>query len=150
MSQLSSSLPPVPLDQHLVLIDRYIRSTSIFLNSFSITCEERLKAVSAKIKRLETEILILESKFDQSKFEEIPKDPVVVQNGSENKSQVAEDEVSEEHDVAESSKQNILVEDQRLQKYQAMIRVGIPKEAVLLKMKSDGIALSGADIAHFS
>jgi hypothetical protein len=60
---MSSRLPPVPLKRTLVLVSDFISSTTRFLNHFSALCEERLLKVSRDVERVETGLVLLESRL---------------------------------------------------------------------------------------
>jgi hypothetical protein len=174
-SQSPAPLPPVPLDQILVLINRYIKSTGIFLNDFALLCDTRLNSVSQKINKLSMEVMLLETKFhhhqEESKHIEneisqtsssaetltVTVEPPVLPPAPQKQSKSTNTDsrlqpapsVQLQQSPTESRLQSAqpqqstpmtaATKDPRLQKYLSMLKVGIPKDAVILKMQMDGV-----------
>ncbi|KAH9261669.1 hypothetical protein BASA81_000325 [Batrachochytrium salamandrivorans] len=105
----SGAFPPVPLALMLVLVNEFASSTTEFLNQFVADCDVRISSISRRIDRLEMEVLVLEEKFE------------------------CEEDLPEAAASVSSEK-----EDTVLTKYLDMLRVGIPRPAVLLKMQANG------------
>ena len=59
----ATKIPPVSVKASLILVNDFISSTTRFLNHFSSLCEERLRAVSRDITRVETGLVLLESRL---------------------------------------------------------------------------------------
>lgn len=58
-----SQSPPIPLKKTLVLVNAFITDTTRFLNHFAILAEEKLHKVSRDISRVETALVLLESRL---------------------------------------------------------------------------------------
>ena len=171
----SETIPPVPLDQTLVLINRFLFSTTAFLNDFALDCESRLSRISKKLEGLELQTQLLESKFslqeilvveptqsssltsfqlteeeelEEEEDEEEEEDRKLPENDATNHNSPQTQHIPSQNNIATtttplSSPKNIPPQgnniDPRLLKYRSMVRVGIPREAVELKMKNDGV-----------
>lgn len=127
----AASLPPVPLDLTLVLINRFVSSTGAFLNRFAQQCEQRLEVVSRRLQTLELTIDLLESK--------LPKEASCISEENDPARSTHDELVQtrtqkEEEDVEQDNKSS---SDSRLAKYKAMLRVGIPRQAVVIKMQAE-------------
>jgi hypothetical protein len=59
----TSRSPPIPIKRTLVVVNEFITSTTRFLNHLYTLSEEKLQEVSAKIKRVETSLIIIESRL---------------------------------------------------------------------------------------
>lgn len=59
-----SRIKPVTLQKTLLLINNFVVNTSIFLNSFSESCEKKISAVSSKVTELEILLAVLEAKLN--------------------------------------------------------------------------------------
>lgn len=64
MSVDPSRIKPVTLQKTLLLINNFVVNTSIFLNSFSESCEKKISAVSSKVTELEILLAVLEAKLN--------------------------------------------------------------------------------------
>lgn len=155
---MGTPLPPVPLDQMLVLVNRFVSTTVTHLNEFALDCEQRLGAVSKRLKRLKAELDALEEKMEdlESPEEEsyLPivtreppvgdvRKPVPMQNETVVAvvREVVVDVIRQEQvEIVREERAQEAGTDLRVAKYKAMLKVGIPKEAVLHKMKTDGVS----------
>lgn len=69
--------PPVPLKKTLVLVNNFIIDTTRFLNHFSALAEEKLYKVSHDISRIETSLVMLESRLRQiDGLDDLQADPI--------------------------------------------------------------------------
>lgn len=59
----SSELPGVPDQRILVLVDTFITNTMAVLNNFAMDCEQKLMALQAKLRTVETKVLFIESQL---------------------------------------------------------------------------------------
>lgn len=119
-----NSFPPVPLDLVLVLVNEYVESTAKFLNQFVCQCEEKISNLACRIDRLELEVCVLEGKFQGEEEETIVEQE--------------EEEVSLNTTPPPTNNNNYQDDDAIAQRYLSMVRVGIPKPAILLKMQASG------------
>lgn len=60
-----SRSPPIPIKKTLVIVNDFIISTTKFLNHFSTLAEEKLLKVSHDIERIETSLILLESRLSR-------------------------------------------------------------------------------------
>lgn len=135
----SGAFPPVPLALVLVLVNEFAASTTEFLNRFVADCDVRISSISRRMDRLEMEVLVLEEKFEG---EDGLAEPAGVAVVSVSVSQTAPPTApTAAPTTAPTSPPNEREEkegDAVLDKYLGMLRVGVPKPAVLLKMRANG------------
>ena len=169
----ASALPPVPLDQVLVIINRYLKSSATFLQDFSAQCDAKLSDIAEKTDKLDLELKLLESKLDwvdikrengtggksnksqatelkgktettiakltrleiDSKLEGVLPKPPIIDHESEEPPSTSKVPKVEDKEAVRSNTGS----DPRLTKYQSMLKVGIPKDAVIIKMQIDGL-----------
>ena len=55
--------PPAPLKKTLLLVNQFVIDTTRFLNHFSTLVEEKLQKVSHDVARIETSLVLLESRL---------------------------------------------------------------------------------------
>jgi hypothetical protein len=156
-STKAAALPPVPLDQVLVLVNRYLKSTALFLDNFAAQCDAKLRAVSERTADLEVELRLLEAKFGGV---ESPTD-TGSSTGASTSVRAKSDSINEtvrpgRPEPAPSETPMTMEEDSqlkpamqasprgedldpRLAKYRAMLKVGIPRAAITNKMQLDGV-----------
>merc|ERR1712062_640498 len=56
-------LAPVPVKKTLLIVNTFVVNTAAFLNKFVSTCEAKLHKINTDIQRMETTMLLLESKL---------------------------------------------------------------------------------------
>lgn len=133
----------------LAFLNHFITSTVCFLNKFSRSCEQRLEKFDAKIQKLEASLSILEAKLNSiSGLENVTVEQQVDMNAERN----AKDETRLQ-DMKEVNEQQMEVDhpqtipkeevvsaanDPLYAKFFRMIQVGVPVEAVRLKMQAEG------------
>jgi len=159
-------IPPVPLDQMLVLVNRFITSTSAFLNEFAAQAEDKLAELRSRTDALESNVTLLEGyllEHDDGLGSTTPatttKQPTTVASvqGSTAVHSMAssppppgaaapllrsggEEQHQQQHQPASPSPSpEPLQAAVGVAKYVAMVRVGIPREAVMQRMTRDGI-----------
>lgn len=149
-----ATAPPVPLDVVLILINRFTKSNAEFLNDFSKECERRLDVISRRIERLTLEVNTLESKHgalnqeeEEEEEQESPIPPVQPAQTPMLPSSRHQEQVPNEESVQPNPSQapappapetTVGNADPKVNLYKSMIKVGIAKDAVALKMKSNG------------
>eukprot|EP01084_Bolivina_argentea_P313703 543275_1 len=57
------TLQPVPVKKTLLIVNTFVVNTAAFLNKFVSTCESKLHKIHTDIQRMETTMLLLESKL---------------------------------------------------------------------------------------
>jgi len=153
-----SQMPPVPLDQVLVLLNRFVKSTGLFLNDFATECDARLASVSKRVDKLTLEVALLEAKFHSLHDEdearnisngtseiEAKKDETQMSGGVPTEStptalsHTAPNEDYTNQFASTPAETSMPAVDPRLNKYMGMLRVGIPRDAVVIKMQIDGL-----------
>lgn len=59
-----SSIQPIPTKKTLMLVNNFIVNTVDFINKFSALCERKLAKISLHTQKLETQLLLLETKLE--------------------------------------------------------------------------------------
>ncbi|GAB1867853.1 Coiled-coil domain-containing protein 53 [Camponotus japonicus] len=151
-----TKVPPINQKRTVSFINHFITHTVTFLNKFALCCEERLFEFENKLQKLEASLEILESRLssipgleqehckesnnidknDTSKLEEVE-----VRN-------VDEPDNSEVDSKDEETKVQSAAKDPRYEKYLKMLRVGVQKQAIKLKMEQEGLDTSILDNPH--
>jgi hypothetical protein len=123
-AQPPPNLPPVPLDQMLVIINRYLKTSVETLDLFASSCQDRLDAVSDELGDLETLLALVEHKLPPAVT------PLVVvaapHQPAPNPTTTTKTPTTNHNHAAAA-------------KYISMLRVGVPREAVLAKMQRDKV-----------
>ncbi|CAD6234438.1 GSCOCG00001925001-RA-CDS [Cotesia congregata] len=164
-----TKVPPIHQKRTISFINHFIVTTVSFLNKFALTCEEKLYDFENKLQKLEAAVVILESRLasvpgldikspnkdcDKKENETADKIPVEAAPTTPeakypDKDPVGQDEADTKQDV-ESTKvevQNQEVSDNLepismhpiYRKYFKMVNFGVPKPAVKIKMKQEGL-----------
>ncbi|XP_071562908.1 WASH complex subunit 3 isoform X1 [Temnothorax nylanderi] len=148
-----AKVPPINQKRTVSFINHFITHTVTFLNKFALSCEERLFDFENKLQKLEASLEILESRLssipgleqdhhkessnvnenETSKLEEVEVNEVDEPDNSEAKPK------DEEKEVQSAAK------DPRYERYFKMLHVGVPKQAVKLKMEQEGLDSSILD-----
>ena len=114
-----------------------------FLSNFSQTCDIKLLTLANKLQNLETSLVLLENKL-----ESIPQLTVVHSETKTIPKTVEETQKEELNDGAtlkkvekqtEEIKEEIVLVDPRIKVFEKMLNVGVPEQAVRLKMQSQGL-----------
>ena len=114
-----------------------------FLSNFSQTCDIKLLTLANKLQNLETSLVLLENKL-----ESIPQLTVVHSETKTIPQTVKETQKEELNDGAtlkkvekqtEEIKEEIVLVDPRIKVFEKMLNVGVPEQAVRLKMQSQGL-----------
>lgn len=144
--------PPINQKRLVTFINHFLINTVDFLNKFSKHCTYKLFTLDQKINRIEAELCLLESKLNSipevadskdvnvqlPKPEEI-ETPKPTENIEENgqPSEVKE-KVETPVDEVDPPKEPE-PENPELLKYRKMIQVGVPLQAVKIKMQIEGL-----------
>lgn len=59
-----SSIQPIPTKKTLMLVNNFIVNTVDFINKFSALCERKLAKISIHTQKLETQLILLETKLE--------------------------------------------------------------------------------------
>jgi len=151
------SLQPVPVKKTLLIVNTFVVNTAAFLNKFVTTCESKLHKIHTDIQRMETTMLLLESKLssiDWLRQAEQGQAPVIPQadswetttnttntkdatngNGEEQKGDNADPAPPPE---PEKPAEDPLLSDPEMAQWFKMLKFGVPESAVRLKMGLGG------------
>merc|ERR1712228_1034054 len=153
-------LAPVPVKKTLLIVNTFVVNTAAFLNKFVSTCEAKLHQINTDIQRMETTMLLLESKLssidwlrqaEQGKAPIIPvadswettefKDNENEQNDNEKNGDSKDEKVNEVLPPPEPEKpaEDPLLSDPEMKPWFKMLKFGVPAPAVRGKMSRGGI-----------
>jgi len=157
-------LAPVPVKKTLLIVNTFVVNTAAFLNKFVSTCEAKLHKINTDIQRMETTMLLLESKLssiDWLRQAEQGQAPVLPAADDWDKVEFQDDE-NKENDPAQGGPPNApppgdvapppepekpaedpLLSDPNMKQWFKMLKFGVPESAVRLKM---GLSGHGDDI----
>ena len=134
------------MEHAVVAINNFIIDTSNFLNVFSSLCEEKLFNVSCKLSELEILLNALQVKCDSipntitaTAREEYSETIELKEKVLPVEDMIVTGEKSEEITKSNSPDPIETEESLKLGYYTRLIRLGVPKEVVFLKMRDDGI-----------
>ena len=130
-------VPPAPLDQTMVLVDAFVRSSASFLDALARECDARLADAARRVADLRAAVDALEAQVPADVLREVRAEidelegrvGVGVGVGAE----TAETGTDSEPRAAEDADVDALAET-----YRRMLRVGVSRDAVASKMRSDG------------
>ncbi|XP_018328726.1 WASH complex subunit 3 [Agrilus planipennis] len=147
---------PIHQKRIIAFINHFVTTTVCFLNSFTGSCESKLMNVEHKMQRLESSLLILESHLS-SMSSLRPKEvttvislesstplelPEVTDCCDENK-----ENIEENVDYISTASSGNVTEDPKLAHFMKMLHVGVPLQAVRIKMQLEGVDPSLLDKA---
>merc|ERR1712013_95889 len=154
-------LAPVPVKKTLLIVNTFVVNTAAFLNKFVSTCEAKLHRIHSDIDRMETTMLLLESKLasiDWLRQAEQGKAPVIpaADDWESTKFEEADEEKKEAADAEapanaedgasaaapppepEKPAEDPLLSDPEMKQWFKMLKFGVPDTAVRLKMGLGG------------
>ncbi|KAL7640885.1 UNVERIFIED_CONTAM: hypothetical protein RMT77_008022 [Armadillidium vulgare] len=148
----------------LAFINHWVYHTVLFLNQFSVICQQKLSTLDSKLRRANDLLSTLESKLSSIPgLENVTEEPSLVSNTQENPTKpppdpnlleankeksgskerlnaITEDEVVDKSEEAKNNIQSIPISSHPdFAPYFKMVNFGVPKEAVKLKMSSVGL-----------
>ena len=136
-----SSIEGIQRKRVLKFVNHFIVQMTNFLSNFSQTCDIKLLTLANKLQNLETSLVLLENKL-----ESIPQltmnseTKIIPQTETETQKEELNDSTLEkvEKETEEIIEEKILV-DPRIKVFEKMLNVGVPEQAVRLKMQSQGL-----------
>ena len=136
-----SSIEGIQRKRVLKFVNHFIVQMTNFLSNFSQTCDIKLLTLANKLQNLETSLVLLENKL-----ESIPQltmnseTKIIPQTETETQKEELNDSTLEkvEKQTEEIIEEKILV-DPRIKVFEKMLNVGVPEQAVRLKMQSQGL-----------
>ncbi|XP_064617599.1 WASH complex subunit 3-like [Liolophura sinensis] len=137
----------------IAFLNHFISHTARFLNHFSGVCEEKLSDLSVRIQRLEFTMSILETKLSSIPGLETVTAPTSSTPSSESsvsattttagdsaQNPAAAAQPSETPQPVEEKKpEKTVAQDPRYAKFFKMLQVGVPAQAIKLKMIAEGL-----------
>ncbi|CAL7934583.1 unnamed protein product [Xylocopa violacea] len=141
-----TKVPPINQKRTISFINHFIVHTVTFLNKFALSCEERLMEFEYKLQRIEASLEILESWLASVPgLDQDQNTKCAIENTDENKQKENDTSKDEPETVKQEEPKVVQTEEQsaktdpRYEKYLKMVHFGVPKEAVKLKMKQEGL-----------
>ena len=138
-----SSIEGIQRKRVLKFVNHFVVQMTNFLSNFSQTCDIKLLTLANKLQNLETSLVLLENKL-----ESIPQ-LTVVHSETKTIPQTAKETQKEElndstalkivEKQTEEIKEEIVLVDPRIKVFEKMLNVGVPEQAVRLKMQSQGL-----------
>ena len=154
-------LQPVPVKKTLLIVNTFVVNTAAFLNKFVSTCESKLHKIHTDIQRMETTMLLLESKLssiDWLRQAEQGKAPIIPavdswettefkddneksKNVNDDSGDSKDEKVNEVAPPPEPEKpaEDPLLSDPEMTPWFKMLKFGVPAVAVQGKMSRAGI-----------
>jgi len=151
------TLQPVPVKKTLLIVNTFVVNTAAFLNKFVTECESKLHKIHTDIQRMETTMLLLESKLssiDWLRQAEQGQAPVIPQADTWETTEFQGDNNNEQKDdekggndggdanapppEPEKPAEDPLLSDPELAQWFKMLKFGVPESAVRLKMGLGG------------
>ena len=137
-----SSIEGIQRKRVLKFVNHFIVQMTNFLSNFSQTCDIKLLTLANKLQNLETSLVLLENKL-----ESIPQLTVVHSETKIIPQTVKETQKEELNDTTlkkvekqtEEIKEEQVLVDPRIKVFEKMLNVGVPEQAVRLKMQSQGL-----------
>lgn len=128
-----TQVTPIHQKRMHAFINHFITNTVSFLNKFSQSCELRLEKFDSRLQKLEASLCILETKLNSiAGLDEIP--DTVSQSVEKPEPQIpVTNETTTEHPDSQPQM------DPALTKFIRMIQVGVPVQAVKMKMQAEGM-----------
>ncbi|KAK7866976.1 hypothetical protein R5R35_006811 [Gryllus longicercus] len=120
----------------LAFINHFISNTVSFLNKFARSCEQRLEKFDARIKKIDASLSVLETKL--SSISALESAPAKCETKS---AELSEPVPDVQHEAPPETK----VQDPSLVRFFRMVQVGVPIDAVRMKMKAEGLDPSFLD-----
>ncbi|XP_047119415.1 WASH complex subunit 3 isoform X1 [Schistocerca piceifrons] len=131
---------PIHQKRMYAFINHFITNTVSFLNKFSQSCELRLEKFDSRLQKLEASLCILETKLNSiAGLDEVP----VTVSSSADKPEELQPPVTTETTTVQPDPQPQI--DPTLSKFVRMIQVGVPVQAVRMKMQAEGMDPSVLD-----
>uniref|UniRef100_A0A1B6CWU9 WASH complex subunit CCDC53 n=1 Tax=Clastoptera arizonana TaxID=38151 RepID=A0A1B6CWU9_9HEMI len=147
-----SKIPSIHQKRLLTFVNHFIVTTVSFLNNFYESCESRLEKFDRQIQKLDSELSILEAKLNSIPGLEEFEIQVQPANPDELDKAMIETKIKESDNTQDtpSEKTEIVQEIEEssppakehnplLDVYKKMVHVGVPLQAVKLKMQRDGV-----------
>ncbi|KOC69055.1 WASH complex subunit CCDC53 [Habropoda laboriosa] len=147
-----TKVPPINQKRTISFINHFIVHTVTFLNKFALSCEERLFEFENKLQRIEASLEILESWLSSVPgLEQDQNTKGAIESNDNKQEEKNASKIDEPDNIKQGEPKNTETEEQpmnadpRYEKYFKMVHVGVPKEAVKLKMKQEGLDSSILD-----
>ena len=138
-----SSIEGIQRKRVLKFVNHFVVQMTNFLSNFSQTCDIKLLTLANKLQNLETSLVLLENKL-----ESIPQltvvhseTKIIPQTVKETQKEELNDSTTlkkVEKQIEEIKEEQVLV-DPRIKVFEKMLNVGVPEQAVRLKMQSQGL-----------
>lgn len=146
---------PIQQKRTIALVNGFIMQTVSFLNKFAQSCESQFMELEYRMEKVEASLLILESQLssidglnDEGEITINKSDNNVTQTHEVNKTSSSDNDIQEENNLTENltlpsidtkHEETKIKIDVSYQKFFKMVQVGVPVQAVKLKMQNEGL-----------
>lgn len=148
-----SEAPPINQKRLVTFVNHFLINIVDFLNKFSKHCTYKLLTFDQKINKIEAELCLLESKLnsipevadkkdvnvDLPKPEEFDSPPQNIEEKVPEAINEMPSESSENKTIEPDTEKKQDPENPELIKYRKMVQVGVPVDAVKIKMQIEGL-----------
>ncbi|TMW47804.1 hypothetical protein DOY81_007142, partial [Sarcophaga bullata] len=138
-----TQLPPLHQKRVLAFVNHFLINSCGFLNDFALQCETKFIELERKLQKVEAALTILEAKLasiPDLEQKDVKEQESTKQNSNNvnNESKVEIDIV--EHETEEENVKGIKIsEHDAYKKFFKMLQVGVPAQAIKLKMQVEGL-----------
>ncbi|XP_075151127.1 coiled-coil domain containing 53 [Haematobia irritans] len=136
-------LPPLHQKRILAFVNHFLINSCNFLNEFSLQCETKFIEIERKLQKVEAALTILEAKLasipdveNKDSEKTVQEDKSSVSNNNETPKT---ETISETPEKEPTIKGIAAAEHEVYKKFFKMLQVGVPLQAVRLKMQAEGL-----------
>lgn len=138
----SSKIAAIQQKRTLAFVNHFVTTNVKFLNSFARTCENKLMLFEQKLEKVNATMVLLESKL--SSIPEVNAPQTETAEKTEEISQNAAEEAKEPSNEGNNESSNIQEDLSKIHRpeynrFLKMVQVGVPVQAVKLKVSLEGL-----------
>ncbi|XP_023298220.2 WASH complex subunit 3 [Lucilia cuprina] len=137
-----TQLPPLHQKRVLAFVNHFLISSCGFLNDFAVQCETKFIELERKLQKVEAALTIIEAKL--ASIPDVEKDTTPTASVKENNKDTSgettvEAEPTPEQQQVDSIKGIKVTEHESYKKFFKMLQVGVPLQAIKIKMQVEGL-----------
>ncbi|XP_037805563.1 WASH complex subunit 3 [Lucilia sericata] len=145
-----TQLPPLHQKRVLAFVNHFLISSCGFLNDFAVQCETKFIELERKLQKVEAALTIIEAKLASIPDVEKETEPTTFAKEENNKETSVETIVEteptpEQQQQVDSIKGIKVSEHEAYKKFFKMLQVGVPAQAIKIKMQVEGLDCSMLD-----
>uniref|UniRef100_A0A1B0BWB7 WASH complex subunit 3 n=1 Tax=Glossina palpalis gambiensis TaxID=67801 RepID=A0A1B0BWB7_9MUSC len=134
-----TQLPPLHQKRILAFVNNFLISSCSFLNEFVVKCETKFIELERKLQKVEAALIILEAKLASIPDEEVKGSEIPATEKLENELESSSKEMPFEKEEEEKEQGVKACDHELFKKYFKMVQVGVPTQAVKIKMQAEGL-----------